>query len=214
MPEELQVVARRNQTHAPTLRDLAAVFFRHKRLLRVSFLVALTAGIIYAMASPSYRSEMKVLLRRGRIDPAITPSSGSAALQRDEISEVADGAIEALGNLGPYFVEHHSRLLQPSRYRSLSHPGSFAAFLLTSTFRKKDSRHCAVAGLATEEMGMVRTRSPQARRVGVCKIAGQDRCSVTHSPGTLPLAILKADIVHTQRNRNTRTAPRGTSDQL
>ena len=77
MPEELQVVARRNQTRAPTLRDLAAVFFRHKRLLRVSFLVALAAGIIYATASPSYQAEMKVLLRRGRIDPAITPSSGS-----------------------------------------------------------------------------------------------------------------------------------------
>ena len=87
MAEELQVVARRNPTHAPTLREIAAVFFRHKRLLQVSFLVALGAGIIYAIASPSYQAEMKILLRRGRIDPAITPASGSAALQRDEVSE-------------------------------------------------------------------------------------------------------------------------------
>ncbi len=87
MPEELQVVARRNPTHAPTLGEIAGVFFRHKRLLRVSFLIALTAGIIYAIPSPSYQAEMKILLRRGRIDPAITPASGSAALQRDEVSE-------------------------------------------------------------------------------------------------------------------------------
>src|SRR5216684_4406986 len=88
MTEELQVVARRNPAPAPTLRDVAAVFFRHRRLLTLSFLVVLAGGITYAVAAPSYRAEMKVLLRRGRIDPAITPApAGSPAFQRDDVSE-------------------------------------------------------------------------------------------------------------------------------
>jgi uncharacterized protein involved in exopolysaccharide biosynthesis len=88
MPQELQIVAARGSLHSPTLRDVAAVFFRHKRLLVISFVLIATTGILYSALLPSYKAEMKVLLRRGRIDPAVTPTpTPSPAFEHDEITE-------------------------------------------------------------------------------------------------------------------------------
>jgi uncharacterized protein involved in exopolysaccharide biosynthesis len=88
MSQDLQVVASRSSLNSPTLRDVAAVFFRQKRLLAISFAVIATAGILYSAIFPSYKAEMKVLLRRGRIDPAVSPTpTQSPAFQRDDIAE-------------------------------------------------------------------------------------------------------------------------------
>jgi len=54
----------------------------------VAFLIVLSAGILYALFAPSYKAEMKILVRRGRIDPALTPTQTvSPAFDHDEISE-------------------------------------------------------------------------------------------------------------------------------
>ena len=88
MPQELQIVALRGSLSSPTLRDVAAVFFRQKRLLAISFVTIAAAGILYSTLFPSYKAEMKVLLRRGRIDPAVTPTpTPSPAFEHDEITE-------------------------------------------------------------------------------------------------------------------------------
>lgn len=88
MPQELQIVAARGSLNSPTLRDVAAVFFRQKRLLAISFLLIATMGILYSVLFPSYKAEMKVLLRRGRIDPAVSPTpTPSLAFEHDEITE-------------------------------------------------------------------------------------------------------------------------------
>src|SRR5438094_3485430 len=88
MPQESQIVAARGSLNSPTLRDVAAVFFRQKRLLAISFAVIATAGVLYSALFPSYKAEMKVLLRRGRIDPAVSPIlTASPAFQHDEIAE-------------------------------------------------------------------------------------------------------------------------------
>src|SRR3954470_122095 len=71
----------------PSLRDLAAVFFRHKWLLKVSFLLVFAAGMVYSIISPSYEAKMKVLVQRGRIDPAVTPTQSVTPLMQQEISE-------------------------------------------------------------------------------------------------------------------------------
>lgn len=72
----------------PTLREIAAVFFRHVRLLKISFLVVLAAGMTYAVICPTYEAQMRVLVRRGRIDPAVTPTQTVAPLlQQDTVSE-------------------------------------------------------------------------------------------------------------------------------
>jgi len=88
MAEQLQGGSRFNAARTPTLRDVAKIVFRHKRLLMTTFLVTFAAGVLYAVLAPSYKAEMKILVRRGRIDPALTPTqTASPAFEHDEISE-------------------------------------------------------------------------------------------------------------------------------
>ena len=100
MADKLQVLASRNLDRSPSLRDVAAVVFRHQKLLVISFLLVLAAGVVYAVLSPSYKAEMKILVRRGRIDPAITPTqTPSPAFEHDEISEEEiNSEVELLGD--------------------------------------------------------------------------------------------------------------------
>src|SRR5713226_4097614 len=88
MADKLQVLAQRSLDRSLSARDVAAVFFRHQKLLVVSFLLVLAAGVTYAVLSLSYKAEMKVLVRRGRIDPTVTPTqTASPVFEHDEISE-------------------------------------------------------------------------------------------------------------------------------
>ena len=88
MAEQLQGGSRFNAARTPTLRDVAKIVFRHKRLLMTTFLVTFSAGVLYALLAPSYKAEMKILVRRGRIDPALTPTqTASPAFEHDDISE-------------------------------------------------------------------------------------------------------------------------------
>jgi uncharacterized protein involved in exopolysaccharide biosynthesis len=86
MNERLQVGQMRSESH-PSLRDLAAVFFRRTWLLKISFLLVFAAGMVYSIISPSYEAKMKVLVQRGRIDPAITPTQSVTPLMQQEVSE-------------------------------------------------------------------------------------------------------------------------------
>ncbi|HEY1802691.1 MAG TPA: hypothetical protein VGG46_17320 [Terriglobales bacterium] len=74
MSEELRLVPRAVQVPSPTLRDLLAVVFRQRRLLGFSFVAIFLGTLGYGMLFPSYQSEMKVLVRRGRVDPLLTPT--------------------------------------------------------------------------------------------------------------------------------------------
>src|SRR5947208_6184357 len=88
MAEQLQGGSRFNAARTPTLRDVAKIVFRHKRLLMTTLLVTFSAGVLYALMAPSYKAEMKILVRRGRIDPALTPTqTASPAFEHDEISD-------------------------------------------------------------------------------------------------------------------------------
>jgi len=87
MPTDLRAVPNRVSDRSTTLRDLAAVFFRHQKLFVVSFVVVLVIGMLWVILAPSYKAEMKILVRRGRIDPAITPTETAPLLDRQEISE-------------------------------------------------------------------------------------------------------------------------------
>lgn len=87
MTDELQF-AGSHQPRTRTMRDLAAIFFRHKRLLGISFLLVFGVGFAYTLLTPTYSTQMKVVVRRGRIDPAISAVPSSAPLvQRDEVTD-------------------------------------------------------------------------------------------------------------------------------
>jgi len=69
------------------MRDLLAVVFRQRRLALIAFALALAAILAYRLIAPCYESEMKVLLRRGRVDPVVTPTPSQAELIRQGVTE-------------------------------------------------------------------------------------------------------------------------------
>ena len=73
---------------SPTVRELAIVLFRQRKVfLGVSGMVFLLA-ISYALAGTSYRARVKVLVRRGRADPPVTAQPNAPPdFSRVEVSE-------------------------------------------------------------------------------------------------------------------------------
>ncbi|HET7208412.1 MAG TPA: Wzz/FepE/Etk N-terminal domain-containing protein [Terriglobales bacterium] len=71
-----------------TLRDVAAVLFRHQRLLLISFIAILVAVLLSGVLSPTYKAEMKFLVRRERVDPVVTSQPNAPPqIVQEEISE-------------------------------------------------------------------------------------------------------------------------------
>jgi uncharacterized protein involved in exopolysaccharide biosynthesis len=72
----------------PTLREIAAVLFRHGKLIAATFSVILGIVLVYAGTAPRYQAHMKVLLRHGRLDPFVSPEQNATpALARTDITE-------------------------------------------------------------------------------------------------------------------------------
>ncbi len=73
---------------SPTPRELAATLFRRPRLVAASFGFVLLATMLFVFLSPRYESHFKVLLRRGRFDPIVSPQPASAMdFTRPDITE-------------------------------------------------------------------------------------------------------------------------------
>jgi hypothetical protein len=79
MPEELILAYGSTSQPSPTLRDVLMVFFRHRRLIAWSFLVVFAAVVAFSFVVPRYEASMRVLVRRGRLDPPITPQASTQA---------------------------------------------------------------------------------------------------------------------------------------
>jgi polysaccharide biosynthesis transport protein len=88
MGDELTIIRKPVPPTSPTLRDILAVLFRQRRLALVFFVATFLAVLGYGVFMPSYEAHMNVLVRRGRVDPLVTPApTPSPMFQRDEISE-------------------------------------------------------------------------------------------------------------------------------
>lgn len=73
---------------SPSLRDVLAVMFRQKRMVIGSVLLVLAVTTTYVFLASSYQAHMKVLLRRGRVDPVVSPEKDSPVeFARPEITE-------------------------------------------------------------------------------------------------------------------------------
>lgn len=76
------------RTSTITLRDAVAVLFRQRRALVWSFLLILVGVATSGVLRPSYKSQMKLLVRHERMDPIVTSQSNSPAqVVQDEITE-------------------------------------------------------------------------------------------------------------------------------
>lgn len=58
----------------PTLRDLLAVLFRHRRAIALTFLVIVAAAALSGIWRPQYEAQMKIIVLRQRADALVTPS--------------------------------------------------------------------------------------------------------------------------------------------
>ena len=87
MSEELSLVPRSPANSTPTFRDLAAILFRQRSLFLATFCIVWVGISLYGLLLPSYSAQMKILVRRGRIDPLASPAPTSVAFERRDISE-------------------------------------------------------------------------------------------------------------------------------
>src|SRR5947207_5365225 len=88
MPEELSLLQLSASAPVVSMRDVLVVVFRQRRLLLISFAATFLLVLVYGLLTPSYQAQMKVLVRRGRIDPVVTSTPTQPPLfPRDEITE-------------------------------------------------------------------------------------------------------------------------------
>jgi len=64
-------------TPSPTLRELAATLFGRSKLMTISFVVILLGAMVYVLVTPRFESHFKILVRRGRSDPMVSPRPAS-----------------------------------------------------------------------------------------------------------------------------------------
>ncbi len=73
---------------APTLRELAMVLFRQRKIFVSVFGVIFLLALVYACFGASYRAEVRILVRRGRSDPpAAAEQTAPPDFSRVEVTE-------------------------------------------------------------------------------------------------------------------------------
>src|SRR6266576_4166591 len=87
MSEELSLLQLSAGASTVSMRDVLIVVFRQRRLLLISFAATFLAVLLYGLFTPSYQAQMKVLVRRGRIDPVVTSTPTQPPLFREEVTE-------------------------------------------------------------------------------------------------------------------------------
>jgi uncharacterized protein involved in exopolysaccharide biosynthesis len=70
MPLDEDLICRREQE--PTIRELAMVLFRRRKVFFCVSGLVLAAAVVYAIAGTKYQANMKVLVRRGRADAPVS----------------------------------------------------------------------------------------------------------------------------------------------
>src|SRR5689334_15294035 len=76
------------QTSTPTLRDIAMVLFRQRRVFLCISGLVLGLAILYALTGTKYQANMRVLVRRGRADaPVSAQQAAPVDLMRMTITE-------------------------------------------------------------------------------------------------------------------------------
>src|ERR1035441_8717277 len=72
----------------PTLRDIVTPLFRHRKLVLLTFLslvLGTILGIIFL--SKDYQAKMKILVKRERVDAAVSPGRDAALAHSGDVTE-------------------------------------------------------------------------------------------------------------------------------
>ena len=77
-----------HRTYSFTARDVAAIGFRHKRVMVLCFLgVLLGVGLSALFLPAKFRAETKLLVKRERVDPVVSPDQNAPMMFHDTVSE-------------------------------------------------------------------------------------------------------------------------------
>ena len=87
MSEEMQLATGPTAKVNPSLRDLLTVVFRQRTLVTCTFATIFLCIFLYGIIAPQYESEMKVLVRRGRVDPVVAPTPSEPELVHAAVAE-------------------------------------------------------------------------------------------------------------------------------
>ena len=88
MPPDEDLMRGRERTPTPTVRELAMVLFRQRRVFVGASGMVLALAILYALLGAKYQANMKVLVRRGRADAPVSATVDAPIdLTRMEITE-------------------------------------------------------------------------------------------------------------------------------
>src|SRR5689334_19745434 len=82
---------------AATLRDWAAIGFRHARLMAFCFMFVFGAVILITLFMPrQYEAELKILVKGERADPLVSPEKDSVASRPDVTEQDVNSEVELL----------------------------------------------------------------------------------------------------------------------
>jgi uncharacterized protein involved in exopolysaccharide biosynthesis len=83
-----------------TVRDFVAIGFRHKRLLVLTFGTLVLGTLVAALLlPPKYQAVTKILVKRERVDPVVTPQRSDNLQVKEDISEEElNSEIELIGS--------------------------------------------------------------------------------------------------------------------
>ena len=88
MTDEVSLLRKNTQPSSVSMRDLVSVMFRQRRVVVLCFAALFISALLFGWLAPSYQSQMKFLVRKGRFDPLITPApTPSPAFERGDVSE-------------------------------------------------------------------------------------------------------------------------------
>jgi uncharacterized protein involved in exopolysaccharide biosynthesis len=77
-----------HRSYSFTARDVAAIGFRHKKVMMLCFIgVVLGVGLSTLVLPSKYRAETKLLVKRERVDPLISPDKNAPVTFHDTVSE-------------------------------------------------------------------------------------------------------------------------------
>jgi uncharacterized protein involved in exopolysaccharide biosynthesis len=82
MPED-----QRSRENAFDRRELVAAVFRHKRLAIACCAAIVLGALLAAFLLPKYEARMKLLVKRERVDPIVTPDQGTQVQFQNVVSE-------------------------------------------------------------------------------------------------------------------------------
>ena len=69
-------------------KDILGIGFRHKRMIAMCFsAIFLGAVLVGILLPPSYKAHTKLLLKRERVDPVISPGQEASVVTQNEVSE-------------------------------------------------------------------------------------------------------------------------------